>query len=167
MPWCPDCARCLAAACARVAEVRGTLLEVQVRLQTLMLTLKPYTCAERAIFLRGWHSEQVCAGHACEQVGPRPVWKDPGHPLRHHPALRLTGIPTLVRWHAGDGGSPGARLGSELEAATSEAAADALIQEFVAATWHGSRDAAAAKAVDVEALIQQLSNGSLAVAEAK
>lgn len=31
VPWCPDCARCLSAARSRVAEVDGSLLEVQVR----------------------------------------------------------------------------------------------------------------------------------------
>ena len=34
----------------------------------------------------------------CLQVGPRAVWKDNQHPLRHHPSLQLTGIPTLVHW---------------------------------------------------------------------
>lgn len=31
VPWCPDCARCLGGALSRVAEVGGTLLEVQVQ----------------------------------------------------------------------------------------------------------------------------------------
>ena len=109
----------------------------------------------------------MSADRACEQVGPRAIWKDPGHPLRRNPALQLTGIPTLMRWHAGGGGSCVARLGSELEAAPTVAAADALIQEFIANTWHGSQNGAAAKAVDIDALIQELSNGGLTVGAAK
>ena len=30
VPWCSDCARCLAVARQRVADIGGTLLEVQV-----------------------------------------------------------------------------------------------------------------------------------------
>ena len=58
-----------------------------------------------------------------------------------------------MRWHTdgGGSGSPGARLGSELEAAPTEAAADALIREFVTSDWHGSQNGAAAEGVDVDA----------------
>ena len=97
------------------------------------------------------------------QVGPRPVWKDKQHPLRQHSALRLTGIPTVVRWHSENGGGPGARLGPELEAAATEAEADGLIAQFLAKDWQGpagKEGAAAGSGLDVQALIKQLENGS-------
>ena len=98
------------------------------------------------------------------QVGPRPVWKDARHPLRLHPALRLTGIPTLVRWRSEAGGSPGARLGPELEAAATEAEADRLIAGFLAQDWQGGAGrggTAAGSGMDMQALIEQLESGSL------
>ena len=55
------------------------------------------------------------------QVGPRAVWKDKQHPLRHHPSLQLTGIPTLVHWQ---NGMPTAKLGPELESAATPEEAD-------------------------------------------
>lgn len=70
-PWCPDVRRALPVVRARVAERRGTLLE-------------------------------VC-------VGQRTAWKDMSHPFRLDPRLKLTGIPTLVRWTA-DG--PAERVGT-------------------------------------------------------
>ena len=41
-------------------------------------------------------------------VGQKAVWKSADHPFRHHPQLRLTGIPTLIHWVAA---GLGARLG--------------------------------------------------------
>mmetsp|Transcript_953 Transcript_953/g.2942 ORF Transcript_953/g.2942 Transcript_953/m.2942 type:complete len:135 (-) Transcript_953:227-631(-) len=64
-------------------------------------------------------------------VGDRPVWKDPNHPYRQEPDLKLTGVPTIIRWTA-DG--PGQRLGPELEAATTEDEAAALIAKFIGET---------------------------------
>ncbi|KAK9803716.1 hypothetical protein WJX73_005441 [Symbiochloris irregularis] len=43
-------------------------------------------------------------------VGDRPTWKDPDHPLRH--SLQATGVPTIIHWTK-DG--PGQRLGKDLE----------------------------------------------------
>lgn len=51
------------------------------------------------------------------QVGPKAVWKDPAHPFRVDGRLKLSGIPTLFKY---EGGSFGARLGTELELAASE-----------------------------------------------
>ena len=34
-------------------------------------------------------------------LGPRPSWKDPNHPFRLDPFLKLTGIPTLLRIEKG------------------------------------------------------------------
>ncbi|CAN1827692.1 Thioredoxin-like protein Clot [Linum perenne] len=31
-------------------------------------------------------------------VGDRPTWRNPHHPLRVDPKLKLTGVPTLIRW---------------------------------------------------------------------
>ncbi len=98
----------------------------------------------------------------CLQVGPRAVWKDKQHPLRHHPALQLTGIPTLVHWSHG---APAGRLGPELEAASSAEDADGLIRTFVSqhsAEREALLEAAGSPgAVDVQALMQQLQNGSI------
>jgi hypothetical protein len=89
------------------------------------------------------------------------VWKDKQHPLRQHPKLRLTGIPTLLRWRSGGGSSPGARLGPELEAAGTEAEADALIRQFLAEDWQGPAQHSAGEGVDVQALMQQLQGAGL------
>ncbi len=59
------------------------------------------------------------------------ILQDPNHPFRHAHHLRLTGIPTLLRWTR-DG--PGARIGPELESATTEEAAEALVARFVQQT---------------------------------
>lgn len=97
----------------------------------------------------------------CVQVGPRPVWKDQQHPLRHHPQLQLTGIPTLVHWKDG---APEDKLGPELESASSTQRADKLIQHFV--SQHSMSDGAAAgkmgsaDAAAVQALMQQLEAAS-------
>ena len=88
------------------------------------------------------------------QVGPRATWKDKQHPLRHHPSLELTGIPTLVHW---SNGAPAGKLGPELEAASSTKEADGLIREFVLQHQTVPSQAAGHQAsVDVQALMQQL-----------
>ncbi|KAK9812855.1 hypothetical protein WJX72_004741 [[Myrmecia] bisecta] len=62
------------------------------------------------------------------EVGSRPVWKSPEHPLREDIQLRLTGIPTLTLWRQE---APAARLGPELERASSAEDARKLVAEFV------------------------------------
>ncbi|BDA48091.1 Cysteine synthase B [Coccomyxa sp. Obi] len=94
------------------------------------------------------------------QVGQRPVWKDKGHPLRHHAALQLKGIPTLVRWQPD--GTPGARLGAELEAASTPQEADQLIKDFVSSDLRSAAAAQDGSGVDVQALIQELDKASMA-----
>lgn len=94
------------------------------------------------------------------QVGPRAVWKDKQHPLRHHPSLQLTGIPTLVHWQ---NGMPAAKLGPELEAAATSEEADQLIQQFVQQQHpqrHQKCQGVAEDAEDVQEMIQQLQNAS-------
>ena len=93
------------------------------------------------------------------QVGARAIWKDKQHPLRHHPSLQLTGIPTLVLWVDG---APVDKLGPELEAASSAEDADGLIESFVS-QHHTERStplggAGSQAAVDVHTLMQQLQN---------
>lgn len=88
------------------------------------------------------------------------MWKDPAHPLRHHPKLQLKGIPTLVRWQ---GNGPTARLGHELEAASTAEQADELIRDFLSRDRQSDGPAAAAtgeRAVDVQELIKQLDQAS-------
>lgn len=92
-------------------------------------------------------------------MGPRPTWKDPQHPLRHHPALQLKGIPTMMRWQ---NGSPGARLGSTLEAAATPEEADRLIKDFVSSNLRSSAAQGGNSEVDVQALIKQLEHASVA-----
>lgn len=94
------------------------------------------------------------------QVGPRAVWKDMQHPLRHHSSLQLTGIPTLVHW---EGNTPTAKLGPELEAATSTQEADDLIRQFVSQhdTHAHARSTDSTEAVDIQALMQQLQISSV------
>lgn len=82
-------------------------------------------------------------------MGPRVVWKDTQHPLRHHPSLQLTGIPTLVHW---SNGAPAGKLGPELEAAGSAKEADGLIRDFI--MQHETDQAS----VDVHAHMLQLHN---------
>lgn len=135
-------------------------------------TVLCYACAQ-AVYVSYWVQSKRLPGAQLQaashreagalrlrQVGPRPVWKDAQHPLRHHPALQLKGIPTLVRWRDG---APGARLDSELEAASTPDEADRLIRDFVAA---GLKDGAAAAGngsggVDVQALIKELDQASI------
>ena len=96
----------------------------------------------------------------CLQVGPRAVWKDKQHPLRHHPSLQLTGIPALVHWQ---NGMPTAKLGPELESAATSEEADQLIQPFVQQQHpqrRQERQEVAGNAEDVQAMIQQLQNTS-------
>eukprot|EP00232_Nephroselmis_pyriformis_P013158 CAMPEP_0182881686 /NCGR_PEP_ID=MMETSP0034_2-20130328/17321_1 /TAXON_ID=156128 /ORGANISM="Nephroselmis pyriformis, Strain CCMP717" /LENGTH=531 /DNA_ID=CAMNT_0025014729 /DNA_START=21 /DNA_END=1616 /DNA_ORIENTATION=- len=64
-------------------------------------------------------------------VGMRPLWKDPAHPLRTDPELAVTCIPTLMWWDH-DAEAPGERLGPELEAAEGEAEVEALVRPFLA-----------------------------------
>ena len=94
------------------------------------------------------------------QVGSRAAWKDRQHPLRHHPLLQLTGIPTLVRWQ---NSMPTAKLGPELESATTPEEADQLIQQFVQQQHPERRlkcQGATDNAEDVQAMIQQLQSAS-------
>lgn len=90
-------------------------------------------------------------------MGPRAIWKDQQHPLRHHPSLQLTGIPTLVHW---SNGAPAGKLGPELEAASSTEDADRLMKDFIskhpADRAAPSQAAGGHAAVDVQALMQQL-----------
>eukprot|EP00884_Botryococcus_braunii_P014154 jgi/Botrbrau1/2273/Bobra.101_2s0096.1 len=67
------------------------------------------------------------------QVGPRAVWKDPSHPFRQDPSLKLTGIPTVMLWS--DGG-PAAILGPELENAASAEEARSLMAAFLEGAAH-------------------------------
>jgi len=64
------------------------------------------------------------------EVGQRQVWKDQSHPFRTDPSLRVTGIPTLMRW---DQDGCGRRLDAELEVAQTAKEADQLIAAFLAA----------------------------------
>lgn len=66
-------------------------------------------------------------------VGPRPVWKDPEHPLRHDPDFKVGGVPTVVWWDQATG-TAGARLGNELEEAETDEEASRLIEELLDAT---------------------------------
>jgi len=69
-------------------------------------------------------------------VGPRPEWKDPDHPLRHDRTFKVGGIPTLVRWGARKegGGAELARLSDVLEKAADPAEARRILQDFVGET---------------------------------
>ncbi|PNW80380.1 hypothetical protein CHLRE_07g315100v5 [Chlamydomonas reinhardtii] len=58
-------------------------------------------------------------------VGQRTDWRgNATHPFRTAPALKLTGIPTLLQW---GGGAAVKRLGPELEACGSPAEVEALL----------------------------------------
>ena len=46
-------------------------------------------------------------------VGDRAQWRDPNHPLRVDPQLKLTGIPTLIEWTENGPGEK--RLGKGLD----------------------------------------------------
>jgi hypothetical protein len=78
--------------------------------------------------------------------------------LRQHP-LQLKGIPTLVRWQDN---APTARLGPEIEAASTQEEADSLIKEFLEKdrrqAGNGLRDD---NSVDVQKLMQQLDEASV------
>jgi hypothetical protein len=63
------------------------------------------------------------------EVGPREVWKDPGHSLRLSSALRLASIPTVMRWQDGTWTE---RLSSELESAATETDVRGLLERFLA-----------------------------------
>ncbi|EFJ07219.1 hypothetical protein SELMODRAFT_134020 [Selaginella moellendorffii] len=51
------------------------------------------------------YKEVESAGHKVTlvrvNVGDKPTWRDPAHPLRIDPRFRLTGVPTLIRWSSG------------------------------------------------------------------
>ena len=94
------------------------------------------------------------------QVGPRVDWKDMQHPLRHHPSLQLTGIPTLVHWQDS---MPTAKLGPELELAATTKEADQLILRFIQLQHPQRRQESrevAGNAEEVQAIMQQLQNAS-------
>ena len=61
------------------------------------------------------------------EVGEKAVWKDLGHPLRSAAELKLTCIPTLMRWSA-HGWT--ARLDEELEKAKTAEEVDILVRRF-------------------------------------
>ena len=63
------------------------------------------------------------------QVGSRQVWKDQEHLLRRDPNLRVTGIPTLIKWGR-DG--PEGRIGTQLERAGCVQEADQIVAQFIA-----------------------------------
>eukprot|EP01026_Neomeris_dumetosa_P012122 TRINITY_DN14259_c1_g1_i4.p2 TRINITY_DN14259_c1_g1~~TRINITY_DN14259_c1_g1_i4.p2 ORF type:complete len:147 (-),score=12.71 TRINITY_DN14259_c1_g1_i4:191-631(-) len=63
-------------------------------------------------------------------VGDRSTWKSPEHPFRHDPTLKLSGIPTLMKW---EGGQPVARTGSDLERAQDEQQAKQVLTQFLGA----------------------------------
>lgn len=65
------------------------------------------------------------------RVGERALWKSPSHPLRLDAKLKLTGIPTLFKWTP-DG--PSQREPGALEAASTDAAALSVAQDFVNST---------------------------------
>lgn len=69
------------------------------------------------------------------RVGPRPIWKDPEHPLRiRADDLQITGIPTLVRYEPHTEQQKGrvvGRLAGELEQAETVEQATVLIKAFV------------------------------------
>lgn len=117
--WCPDCVRVLPAI-KRTMQVRaaawGCVLVAGSRLPMHQLWRPPCSQEKGASLLE-------------VLVGPRAVWKDPGHPLRKHPGFQVGGVPTLVAY--GPGG-PGARLGAELEGpGASPGEVVALVARFV------------------------------------
>jgi len=69
-------------------------------------------------------------------VGPRRAWREPDHPLRTLPWLRLSGVPTFVRWgrDAAGGGAILARVDRTLERAGTEAEARQVLGSFLAET---------------------------------
>jgi Eukaryotic protein of unknown function (DUF953) len=90
-PWCPDCARSVAAIKSGVSAAGGSLLEVD--------------------------------------VGARADWKGVAtHVARVQPP-KISGVPTLVAYSAG--GDEVGRLGARLEAAADEAAAAAVVEEWL------------------------------------
>lgn len=76
--------------------------------------------------------KRVCADQGASLlevlVGQREVWKDPQHPLRNDPAIKLGGVPDLMRWGAE---GPTAKLGVALEKAGSPAEAVAVVAKFL------------------------------------
>ena len=61
------------------------------------------------------------------RVGTHAAWRDAKHPLRLDKKIKLTSIPTLMRWH---NDAPGPRLDKELEACGSPAQVTALVEPF-------------------------------------
>jgi len=64
-------------------------------------------------------------------VGDRPSWKDARHPFRTNPELRLTGIPTLMRWSRTGAPMHDFRLGSELETSETQETVEVLVSELL------------------------------------
>lgn len=64
-------------------------------------------------------------------VGQRSVWKDPQHPLRRDPKIKLSGVPDVMCWGA-DG--PTAKMGADLEKAASPVEAVAAVAAFINST---------------------------------
>jgi len=64
-------------------------------------------------------------------VGSRASWKSPAHPFRG-PPLRLTCIPSLLRWDKEAGAPAEKRLSNELEDAPDKAAVATLASAFFA-----------------------------------
>lgn len=103
VPWCPDVVRSLPAARRQAKKAGGTLFQVNVSnwpgaecgfvASVLCLALDVSFCEEYAYedVVRG---DSTNADGACAlQVGDRPTWKDPNHPLRH--SLQATGNRSL------------------------------------------------------------------------
>lgn len=62
------------------------------------------------------------------EVGPKVAWKAPDYPLRQDAELKLTCIPTLMRWQ---NHTFSHRLDSDLEAAADDNAIELLVKEFL------------------------------------
>ncbi len=65
------------------------------------------------------------------RAGDRAAWKDPAHPLRVDPALKLTRLPTLIHWTPIGAGM---RDEGKLEAAGTEEEARKVAEVFVQST---------------------------------
>lgn len=62
------------------------------------------------------------------EVGPKVAWKSKEHPLRLDDKLKLTSIPTLMKWQ---NHTFSHRVDSELEVAADHSAAERIVQEFL------------------------------------
>ncbi|CAG9460739.1 unnamed protein product [Pedinophyceae sp. YPF-701] len=90
-------------------------------------------CPDCARSLHAAEEEVVGAGGTLLLVfvGDRDTWRNPKHPLRMDPDLRVTGLPTMMRW--GAGGKLG-EVGAELEKAGTPEAAREVIRDFIERT---------------------------------